>query len=540
MSKHAALWIVATVVTVHSYAQPVNVIKEHNPLLKLGEHYLVTNDRDVTVLATISGETFEFEARLEQNGQDVGPGDIQIRTDPNVGAVTMTLVGHDGHTYGARDVLQIDLDEFAVTSTISQMKISEDLGTLGPVVADTISNIQFGTLQNTVSCTTLGVFQANFGMGNHTLDVAEDAVFIFVYSSNFGGEIHVGRDLIGGLIISFSTLAGSLIQIDANSADIRVDSIHWGTIHIGADLSGTVRLGQGQVLRDMPGRVYVGRDLLGSIVVERNLLQSGSLEIGQHVTGTIDIAEDLSGSVLVHGNCTNTIDIGIDLKGTLTIEGDLAGSVNVGREVRDGWGGTGHIAVDGSFASTAAITIQEGFASTTEFISCNNNGAAPGVWEAGATVTLWDSNPAKTQVFTADAPGERVRAATSVKGDMNNDGAVNGGDIDLFFFALGDPLAYAAAYPGLAGSLLYHGDCNCDGAFNGADITPFFDLLEGGVPCVGFNFWEPEYVAWLIETHVRPERLDRAIALIDDYTRGETRPDRRRFWNAVLDILAPS
>ena len=65
------------------------------------------------------------------------------------------------------------------------------------------------------------------------------------------------------------------------------------------------------------------------------------------------------------------------------------------------------------------------------------------------------------------------------------------------------------------------------------------DLLGGGDPC-GFNFWEPEYVAWLIETHVRPDRLDRAIALIDDYARGEPHPERRRFWNAVLRILAPS
>ena len=75
--------------------------------------------------------------------------------------------------------------------------------------------------------------------------------------------------------------------------------------------------------------------------------------------------------------------------------------------------------------------------------------------------------------------------------------------------------------------------------FNGAEIGPFVDRVGGGMPC-GFNFWEREYVAWLIETHVRPDRLDRAIALIDDYTRGEARPDRRRFWNAVLDILAPS
>ena len=64
------------------------------------------------------------------------------------------------------------------------------------------------------------------------------------------------------------------------------------------------------------------------------------------------------------------------------------------------------------------------------------------------------------------------------RGDMNCDGAFNGGDIDPFFLALGDPTAYAVAFPN-CDSLL--GDMNGDGRLDGGDIDPFFACLGGGV-----------------------------------------------------------
>ena len=518
-----------------------DMILEHNPNLHLGTHYAVAANRTVTILQTIPGETFEFEAIEEDAaGKYVGPIDIEILTNPNVGTVTMTLVGHDGHTHGARDVLQIDLDEVGVTSTITNLKTSGDFGTTGPIVADTIGTLNIWTLVNDITCGSLFFLRSNTGSWAGTIEVAGDVFNIEFFAGSVTGTIHVGGNVTGRIFAGGFGATG-IIQIDVDCAGLLFLGPSAGSITIDGDLTGGALIGAGALPSTVVGSISVG-NVSGSLAVVGSLGQSGSIEVLQDVSGQVSVGGELLGPLHVFGNCTSSggITVGTDLKGSITIDGDLAGSIDVGGELNDVFLGSGFIAVDGSYASTAAITIQEGFATTTEFISCNNNGAAPGVWESGATVTLWDSNPAKTQVFTADAPGERVRAATSVKGDMNNDGSVNGGDIDLFFFALGDPAAYKAAYPGLAGSLLYHGDCNCDAAFNGADIGPFFDLLAGGDPCVGFNFWEPEYVAWLIETHVRPDRLDRAIALIDDYTRGEARPDRRRFWNAVLDILAPS
>ncbi len=63
-------------------------------------------------------------------------------------------------------------------------------------------------------------------------------------------------------------------------------------------------------------------------------------------------------------------------------------------------------------------------------------------------------------------------------GDLNCDGAVNGGDIDPFFLALGDPAGYAAAFPDCE---ILLGDMNGDGSLNGGDIDPFFACLGGGV-----------------------------------------------------------
>jgi hypothetical protein len=66
-------------------------------------------------------------------------------------------------------------------------------------------------------------------------------------------------------------------------------------------------------------------------------------------------------------------------------------------------------------------------------------------------------------------------------GDMNCDAAFNGGDIDPFFLALGDPAGYEAAFPDCDIML---GDMNCDTLVNGADIDEFFRCLGiGGCTC---------------------------------------------------------
>jgi hypothetical protein len=63
-------------------------------------------------------------------------------------------------------------------------------------------------------------------------------------------------------------------------------------------------------------------------------------------------------------------------------------------------------------------------------------------------------------------------------GDCSCDGAFNGGDIDPFFLALGDPDEWKRRYPDC--DIICVADINYDGLVNGADINPFFDALGAG------------------------------------------------------------
>lgn len=63
-------------------------------------------------------------------------------------------------------------------------------------------------------------------------------------------------------------------------------------------------------------------------------------------------------------------------------------------------------------------------------------------------------------------------------GDLNCDGRFDGSDIDPFFLALADPVAYTVQFPNCN---TRNGDMNGDGSLNGADIDPFFACLGGGV-----------------------------------------------------------
>ena len=66
---------------------------------------------------------------------------------------------------------------------------------------------------------------------------------------------------------------------------------------------------------------------------------------------------------------------------------------------------------------------------------------------------------------------------SALPGDMNCDGRFDGGDVDPFFLALGDPAAYMEQFPECD---LLNGDMNRDGTLNGGDIDPFFICLGGG------------------------------------------------------------
>ncbi len=107
-----------------------NVIKQHNTDLEPGTHYTINQgQKRVTILLGVQYEIFEFEAGLYDDPNDpnsyAGPGIINgIEVDPNAGEVAITVVGHDGHTYGAQDVGKILLDVTGVVGTVVDVDLS--------------------------------------------------------------------------------------------------------------------------------------------------------------------------------------------------------------------------------------------------------------------------------------------------------------------------------------------------------------------------------------------------------------------------------
>ncbi|MCH7592514.1 MAG: hypothetical protein IH989_07030 [Planctomycetes bacterium] len=97
--------------------------------------------------------------------------------------------------------------------------------------------------------------------------------------------------------------------------------------------------------------------------------------------------------------------------------------------------------------------------------------------EAGAELRSIRTSLTDFEPYGALAAIDNVWVVGGQHGDLNCDGAFNGGDIDPFFFALGDPAGYGAAFPECS---LSFADMSGDGLVNGADIDPFFACLGGG------------------------------------------------------------
>jgi hypothetical protein len=135
--------------------------------------------------------------------------------------------------------------------------------------------------------------------------------------------------------------------------------------------------------------------------------------------------------------------------------------------VRNGWPGEGNIAHDPLFVDPGNLDYHLRAGSP-----CTGKGD-PGTFAVG--LLDLDGEP-RVMGGRVDMGVDEVTDRPFVFGDMNCDGVRNGADIDPFFLALGDPVAYGIAYPEC---FALNGDFNGDGALNGADIDPFFEYLRG-------------------------------------------------------------
>ncbi len=103
---------------------------------------------------------------------------------------------------------------------------------------------------------------------------------------------------------------------------------------------------------------------------------------------------------------------------------------------------------------------------------------APGGGLSITSITSFGED-AGGELYICDRGGEvfKIVPVGPGKGDLNNDGTVDFGDINPFILALADPDAYQATYGFPAAQA---GDLNCNGAADFGDINPFIALLTGG------------------------------------------------------------
>lgn len=126
---------VALAIVSMAFAQTQNIIRQHNTNLSEGTHYNIDQrTASIEILAGIPGQVFEFEAVIEDNGQYVGPGDIdRVLASTGAGPVVVTFVGHNGHPHGAANIKELRIDQPSVTGVIQALDISNNLGQYGPI-----------------------------------------------------------------------------------------------------------------------------------------------------------------------------------------------------------------------------------------------------------------------------------------------------------------------------------------------------------------------------------------------------------------------
>jgi hypothetical protein len=171
-----------------------NVIYQHNPYYNNPQnpgypfYRIQQGPRHIEVYGGIPGEVFQFEAVVEDNGQYVGPGDInRVLASTGAGPVVVTFVGHNGHPHGAANIKELRIDQPSVTGVIQALDISNDLGEYGPIRAGGVGTMTIGgNVLNDV-----GIWTDITG----SLTVGGDVLYDVFAGGTIAGPVTIGRDL---------------------------------------------------------------------------------------------------------------------------------------------------------------------------------------------------------------------------------------------------------------------------------------------------------------------------------------------------------
>ncbi|MEW6250931.1 MAG: hypothetical protein AB1716_09810 [Planctomycetota bacterium] len=356
-------------------------------------------ERQITIHHGVAGQTFEFEAVLLSDPNDpnsyVGPGDINlIGADPNAGPVTITVVGHNGHAYGAANVKEIRLNATGVNGRVDALTIAASLNELGATVAASagILNIEGqvlapidvgdisgpvwirGCLYSAIQCGSLGNLTID---GTGTPPSFPPAIYVT-------GTYEEGRVMSIGQSISSLTVGGALagrIEVDAAAGVASVNHLWIGTGGIASTGSlsidgtlddatvpgiahgGWLTVGElrDAMLGELPGRVEVlGAVPFGAYVDFGAMLETGYLRVGT-LAGTVSFTAPppegggqpaILGTVSI-GSIVSTGTFWVvqgDLAGTIQIENNADGGIRFWQLLADRIGLTGTIEVLGNMS----------------------------------------------------------------------------------------------------------------------------------------------------------------------------------------------
>ncbi|MCG3129113.1 MAG: hypothetical protein CHACPFDD_04022 [Phycisphaerae bacterium] len=367
------------------------------------------------------------------------------------------------------------------------------------------------------------------------LTLRDDGTWVIRYQNN--NSFFAGSAIdIPGVLTTLNAGHGQAFHVRLEGRDIlgtvdldRLNASPFGDLYLRLEQGGAVKalVGAASMLRmtwsEIPGGITSAGNLQVAEVYSHATFGYG-VNIGGNVAGQFRIYEDIENG--------SAVSIAGNLSGELRVNRYLAGEIRINGSL-----------IDGSYANEIRI---ENDILSTGAIAVDYNGWQSGDdWQSGAHVLVGGDGGA---VYTSNTPSERIWEITPCKGDMNNDGSVNGFDVDPFVLALAGATGYASAYPGLAGSMVFHGDLNCDGNLNGFDVDPFTDrVIEScclatcgscGDGLLGGGSHDPATIADLFKDNLSEGGLGVFLNILDDMIASADSETVAEFWTIVRDLLA--